>query len=149
MPCDGDLAPCSRIRRSVLSLCNRFVDCERQELVLSQRDPPMNFLVLPTYEQPLTKGGQTASVWYRAFQGLVQGVPPSAERTITVGISPFSYTAPSKGFLIISGGIVTATQFTRTVTTLTGQTTGIYPLSQGDVLTVTYTGLPTVTWVPQ
>lgn len=109
----------------------------------------MSFQVCPTYEQPLTKNGQTQSVWYRFFQGLYQGTPPAAEKSITVGISPFSYTAPTKGFLIINSGIVTATQFTRSVTTLTGQTTGIYPLSQSDTLTITYTGLPTITWVPQ
>lgn len=59
------------------------------------------------------------------------------------------FTAPSKGYVILNGGSVSAVQFTRSVTTLTGQTAGIFPLNQGDVLTVTYASLPTMTFVPQ
>ena len=109
----------------------------------------MSFLSIPTYEQPLTKSGQTQSVWYRYFQDVFQGTPPANESSISVGASPFRYTATQKGFVILSGGTVTAVQFNRSVTTLTGQTSGIFPLSQGDVLTVTYSGLPTMTFVPQ
>jgi hypothetical protein len=51
--------------------------------------------------------------------------------------------------MIIRGGSVSAVQFTRSVTTLTGQTQGVFPLAQGDTLTITYTGGgPTLTWVP-
>jgi hypothetical protein len=31
---------------------------------------------------------------------------------------------------------------------VTGQTAGLFPLNQGDTLTVSYTGLPSLTWVP-
>jgi hypothetical protein len=107
------------------------------------------FQIVPTYEQPIQSGKNTSAVWYRFFQGVFLGTPPSSEITITAGASPYTYTAPAKGFLIVRGGTVSAIQFTRTVTTLTGQTAGLFPLSQGDQLTVTYSGLPTLVWVPQ
>jgi hypothetical protein len=108
----------------------------------------VSFQTCPTYEQPLTKNGQTQTVWYRFFQGVFLGTPPSAEVTLTPGASPFAYTALTKGFMIVRGGTVTAIQFTRTATNLTGQTSGIFVLNQGDVLTVTYSALPTMIWVP-
>lgn len=106
---------------------------------------------VPNYEVPLNSGPQrqTHNSWYRFFQGVYQGQPPSNESTVSVGGSPFMFTAPSKGYVILNGGSVSAVQFTRSVTTLTGQTAGIFPLNQGDVLTVTYASLPTMTFVPQ
>jgi hypothetical protein len=109
----------------------------------------MSYQTVPTYEQPLTTGKNTNTVWYRFFQGLYNGIAPSSEVAITAGASPFIYTAPSRGFVIVRGGTVSAIQFTRASTTLTGLTAGIFPLSQGDHLTVTYSGLPALLWVPQ
>jgi hypothetical protein len=108
------------------------------------------FNTAPTYETPLTTGGKTHTVWYRFFQNSYKGVPPSSESILALEASPFAYQAPAKGFLIVRGGSVSAIQFTRVTTTLTGQTQGVFPLSQGDTLTITYTGGgPTLTWVPQ
>lgn len=104
---------------------------------------------VPTYEMPLNQKGQTNSVWYRFFQALYAGQAPSNEVSIPLGATPFSYTAPSRGWVLVNGGTVSAVQFTRSVTTLTGQTQGIFPVSQGDVLTVTYTGTPALLFVPQ
>jgi hypothetical protein len=109
----------------------------------------VSFQQVPTYEQSLTKSGQTSSVWYRFFQGLYQGIAPAAEVTVAVSASPFAYTFQQRGFLIVRGGTVTAVQFTRTATNLTGQTAGIFPGSQGDIVNITYSGLPTVIFVPQ
>jgi len=102
----------------------------------------------PTYDQPLTIKGQTATVWYRFFSALYQGQPSAAEVALAVGISPFSYLAPTRGNVLINGGTVSAVQITRSLTTLTGLTSGFFPLSNGDTLTVTYSGLPTMTWYP-
>jgi hypothetical protein len=103
----------------------------------------------PTYDTPLTVKGSTHTTWYRFFQNIYKGAPPSSESTLVLGASPWAYNAPSAGFVIIRGGTVSAVQFTRSVTTLTGQTQGVFPVSQGDTLTITYSVLPTVTWVPQ
>lgn len=108
----------------------------------------MSLNIVPTYDQPLNSKGQTNSVWYFFFQSLFKGVPPSNEVAITPGASPFPYTATQKGFMIVRGGTVSAIQFTRSATNLTGQTAGIFPLNQGDALTITYSALPTLVWVP-
>lgn len=108
----------------------------------------MSYLSAPTYEQPIVKAGQTHTAWYRFFTGLYKGTPAAAEGALVLGASPYAYTAPAKGFLIIRGGTVSAVEFTRSQTTLTGQTQGIFPMAQGDTLTITYSVLPTVTWVP-
>jgi hypothetical protein len=107
-----------------------------------------NYQNVPTYGQPILTKGATTQAWYRFFQGLYTGIAPGPETTLLLGASPYAYTAPSKGFVILSGGTVTAVQFTRAQTTLTGQTAGIFPLDQGDVLTITYSGLPNATFVP-
>jgi hypothetical protein len=109
----------------------------------------LSFNTAPTYETPLTVKGSTHRTWYAFFQNIYKGSPPSSESTLTLGASPWSYQATAKGFAIIKGGTVSAVQFGRTQTTLTGQTQGIFPLSQGDTLTITYSVVPTVTWVPQ
>ena len=114
---------------------------------MSQQDSTYN--TCPTNEQPLSVKGQTSSVWYRFLQGIFSGQPSASESSVSVGASPFSFTAPSGGFIILRGGTVSSVQFTRANTTLTGQTSGIFPLSQGDVLTVTYSGLPSMVFVPQ
>jgi hypothetical protein len=109
----------------------------------------LSYQTAPTYETPLTIKGQIHTSWYRFFQGVFKGTPPSSESVLVLGASPFAYQAPAKGFLIVRGGSVSAVQFTRAVTTLTGQTQGVFPLAQGDTLTITYTGGgPTLTWVP-
>jgi hypothetical protein len=104
----------------------------------------------PTYEVPITTGKNTTPTWYRWVQSIDTGVPPSTETVITVGASPFTYTAPSGGFVIIDGGSVTTVQFVRVGSYYTGVVNGLFPLSLGDKLIVTYAVAPTVfTFVPQ
>lgn len=106
------------------------------------------FSSIPTYEQSISQNNKTNSAWYRFFQGLFNGVPSGAESSVTLGATPYSYTAPSGGWVIVRGGTVSAIQYTRSITTLTGLTSGIFPVGQGDILTITYTVLPTVTFFP-
>ena len=103
---------------------------------------------LPTYTQPLQAGPNLSASWYRWMHDTDVGTPPSAETQVTVGASPFSYQAPKKGFLIISGGTVSLVQFTRIGTYSTGMVSGMFPVSLGDTMTVTYSGIPTITFVP-
>jgi hypothetical protein len=109
------------------------------------------FQSLPTYEQPLTQGKNTSSVWYRFWQALYQGRPPGAESVITPGTSPFTYQASQRGFIILQGGTVSLVQFSRGGVTnyTTGQTSGCFSLSAGDSLIVTYSATPNMTFVPQ
>jgi hypothetical protein len=104
----------------------------------------------PTFDTPLQEGRHTTASWYRWIQLVDTGVPPQVETTIALTGSPFTYTAPAKGFLIVYGGSVSSITFTRVATYNTGQTQGTFPLSLGDKLVITYTGGgPTLTWVPQ
>lgn len=107
------------------------------------------YRAIPTYKTPLVIGENLSASWYRWMNDTDQGAPPSAEAAVAVGPSPFTYQAPKKGFLIITGGTVSAVQFRRVGTYSTGQTAGMFPVSLGDALIVTYSGAPTMTFVPQ
>lgn len=104
----------------------------------------------PTYEQPLIERSQTASSYYRFFTDLDIGTPPAAEATIVITASPFTYVAPRGGSVIVSGGTVSQIQFARTkgAPYVTGQTAGMFSVGFGDMLIVTYSGVPTMTFVP-
>jgi hypothetical protein len=105
---------------------------------------------LPNFQQAIVEKGVTSRAWYQFFQQLWKGTPPGSEAAITVEASPFKYTAAQRGFVIVNGGTVILVQFNRTTTNyVTGQTAGCFPLSAGDSLIVTYTGVPTMTFVPQ
>ena len=110
----------------------------------------MTFRALPTYEQPLETTGRTSSVYYRWFDDIDKGTAPSAEASITVTASPFTYTAPRKGNVIVNGGTVSQIKFSRTtgVSYVIGVTAGMFNLDFGDSLIVTYSGKPTMTFVP-
>lgn len=111
----------------------------------------MSFSAVPNYREPIVEKGVTGRTWYQFLVDVWKGKPPASESTVLATSSPFTYTAASKGFVIVQGGTVSLVQFSRNGTTnyTTGQTQGTFPLSQGDSLVVTYSVAPTLTWVPQ
>jgi hypothetical protein len=70
---------------------------------------------------------------------------------VTVTASPFSYTAQAAGFVVISGGTVSAVTLKRGTPAAisVGETAGIVPVSAGDIVAVTYSVLPTMSFVPR
>lgn len=70
---------------------------------------------------------------------------------ITPGASPYSYTASFDGSVIVNPGTVSAIAISRDGTTFftTGVTAGMFPMSRGDILKVTYTVAPTMTFLPR
>jgi hypothetical protein len=108
------------------------------------------YRTVPTYTSAWTPGNKNDSTWYRYFQAAEQGEAPSAEIPLKPGPSPFIYTAPKKGFMVVSGGTVTAIAIARTSPTYyaTGETAGVFPMAQNDLLRVTYTGIPVMTFFP-
>lgn len=110
----------------------------------------MTLRAIPTYEQPLETANLTSSSWYRWFQDIDTGTPPAQESNIPVTGSAFTYTAPRRGNVIVSGGTVSQIQFARTkgVNYPLGQTSGMFNLDFGDMLIVTYSGAPRMTFVP-
>lgn len=77
-------------------------------------------------------------------------LPPSG---IALSASPFTYqnTKGYSGDVIVSGGTVSAIEFSRNNTTFysVGATSGVFWLSPYDYLRVTYTVAPTLTFVPR
>jgi hypothetical protein len=104
---------------------------------------------VPTYEQPLVVRKNTSASLYRWFQDTDQGRPPAQESAVALTSSPFIYTAPRKGFLIVTGGTVSTIAFSRSGTFYSvGQTSGMINVNQGDQVKITYSAAPTLTWVP-
>lgn len=105
---------------------------------------------MPTYNIPLVDRGFTSKDWYFAWQGLYAGLPPSNVIEVTPTGSPFTYTAPVKGFMIVRGGTVSAVEFSRDSTTYYNltQTAGTFPVNAADLLRITYSVVPTVVFVP-
>lgn len=73
-----------------------------------------------------------------------------APQVSTVGASPAAITAFTTGMFAVSGGTVTAITLTRGTSAAInlGSLGGVYSVCQGDILTVTYTAAPTVTFIP-
>jgi hypothetical protein len=95
-----------------------------------------------------TKTGGWVSTWY---QWAVRISQLSAERpiaAITVGASPFVYTSSTIGNLYVAGGTVSAVVLARSSVTLAAATNRFIPMAANDTVTITYSVLPTVTFVP-
>jgi len=112
----------------------------------------IQFNRIPDVTTTLTTKGALTQAWYRLFSGLFNGTPTGNLSVITVGSSPFTYAAPVGGTVIVNGGSTTQIQFSRDGSNffITGETAGMFPLSQGDQLIVTYpVAPPTMTFVPR
>jgi hypothetical protein len=108
------------------------------------------FRQVPTFTQGWTPGNKNDANWYRYYQAMNSGQPPSGEMSVPMTASPFIYSAPRAGYVVISGGTVANVMVSRTPGTyyLSGQTSGMFPVSQGDLLKITYTAIPTMTFFP-
>lgn len=105
---------------------------------------------IPTYQTPLIKDRVTQTAWFRFWQGVFSGDPPAPEVAVTPGASPYSYSTPSGGFLIVQGGTVSLIEFSRDGVTYRnyGVVAGPIPASSNDIIRITYTVAPTLTFVP-
>lgn len=111
----------------------------------------MSFSAIPNYRQAINEKGTMARVWYQFMTDIWHGKPSGDVSPLTTVSSPLRYQATTRGFMIVQGGTVSLIQFTRDGITNynTGQTSGLFPLSQGDSLIVFYSSAPAFTWVPQ
>lgn len=105
---------------------------------------------LPQFGQPLSKDSVTNKDWYFFWAGLWRGLAPELEAPVTLGASPYEYSAPRRGSVIVSGGTVSLIRFSRDGSTFynVGATAGMFALNAADRLEVTYSVLPTLTFVP-
>lgn len=91
--------------------------------------------------------GRVSQPWFYFLQSLSGPGEPIA--AITLGASPFDYTANSNGNVIVSDGTVSAITLTRGITVIILPfTSGVVPVRQGDIVEVTYSVLPTINFVP-
>lgn len=68
---------------------------------------------------------------------------------ITVGASPFTYTASFAGSVAITGSVTSISFKRQGISVATGMTTGMIPVCRYDQLVVTYPGAaPTMTFIP-
>ena len=109
---------------------------------------------MPTYQEPLNSKGQTTRGWYQFFTGLLQGQPSGIPQVVTlpVGVFPYSFVAPVGGTLILNAGSTTGVSFSRDGQNYyqTNQTVGMFPMSQGDILLISYPmAPPTAVFVPR
>jgi hypothetical protein len=112
-----------------------------------------HFRSAPTYDQDIltqnTSNAKTTSSWYRWFQDIELGVPPTSESPITVGASPFIYSPTRTGNVIVSGGTVSNIMISRSGTFYsTGQTAGSFSLAANDQIQVVYTAVPLMVFLP-
>lgn len=76
--------------------------------------------------------------------------PGAAVSALTVGTSPYAYTASLRGSVAVSGGTVSAVTITRGgVVVPTGALAGMFPVMNGDIVTVTYSAAPTMNFIPE
>jgi hypothetical protein len=112
----------------------------------------VTFNRLPTYQEPVVTKNVTTRGWYSFWAALFTGTPTGPVAPIKVGSSPFTYTAPVGGAVIVQGGTTTQIQYSRDGNNffVTGVTAGMLPVSQGDQLVVTYSvGPPTMVFMPR
>jgi len=68
---------------------------------------------------------------------------------VTVGVSPYTYLAERDGTLVVQGGTVSQIAYVRNTGSINlGITAGPIPLLMADAITITYTVLPTVSFLP-
>lgn len=106
---------------------------------------------LPDVNTPLSSKTTVNSSWFRLWQGLFSGRPTGFVSVVTPTASPFTYVAPLGGTVILNGGTVTQVKFSRDGNNfyVTGQTSGMFPVSQGDQLVISYSAPPTTTFAPR
>lgn len=105
---------------------------------------------IPLFTTPLIDRGVINKDWFFFWTGLFTGIAPEPEVGIAVGASPFLLTAVRGGFVIVQGGTVSLIEFSRDGVTFynTGQTSGCIPVGKSDLIRITYSVLPNVTFVP-
>lgn len=108
------------------------------------------FNTMPNYPVPLVTGQQTTKDWYFFWSGIFRGLAPGNVEPVTLTGSPYTYSAARRGSLLVSGGTVTAIEFSRDGTAYynVGVIAGAIPINAGDLVRITYAVAPTVTFVP-
>jgi hypothetical protein len=103
--------------------------------------------IIPDRNQPLVDNrGLVTQIWQQFFNALRPSV--DAISALVVSASPTSFTASQRGTVAVSGGTLTAVSLLRGSTTVALGTSRVIPVSNGDIVRVTYTVAPTMSFIP-
>lgn len=107
----------------------------------------MSKAIVPSSAQPISQGGGIiTTVWLRFFNALVSS--PASVEAITPSQSPYSFKPSQTGSLTSSGGSGVALTFKRASATVGFGASATIPVSIGDEITIEYTTVPTVFFIP-
>lgn len=105
--------------------------------------------IVPSSGEPIGYAGNipvmVSPTYQRFFGNLVGNPPPIVPVSLTA--SPFSFTASATGNVSIVGGTVSGMTLKRAKVTIP-VTGSIIPMMNADVLTVSYSAAPTVSFIP-
>ena len=130
--------------------------------------PTTSLSNVPIQQPPLQNNGYFSQAWVHFFQFLFDRVggneaPSNSEIasalasgggpavSISPGSSPYIYTAPAIGAVVVSGGGLQNVEISRDGVTyyVVGTFRGMFPMTTGDKLRVTYSSAPTMTFIPR
>jgi hypothetical protein len=107
---------------------------------------------VPSLTVPMVDEDRTVATAWADFLSSLGGAANQMGPVMLVG-SGMPLAARADGSFHIAGGTVSAVSITRgrnpSVTLATGVTAGFVPVSEGDVMSITYTVVPVVTFVPR
>lgn len=104
--------------------------------------------IVPSSRQRMVTADGTSTAEFQRFFNAIAG-PPSAVQSISLSPSPMSFVSSANGTLAVVGGSVSAITLTRGGSTVNlGTSTRLIPVSNADVVAITYTGTPTMTFIP-
>lgn len=121
---------------------------------IALRQPVSNALMLAQTDPPQVASSDLPDITRALLlsqDGLLPDPHPSAQpvAAITVGASPFTYTAPFAGAVTVTSGTVSVISIIRQGTTVaTGAVAGVFPVSRLDQIQVTYSVTPTMRFLP-
>lgn len=90
--------------------------------------------------------GRLIPPWNSYLQQFTQAPPKVLP--LTVGLSPYSYQAVEPGIVAVTGGTISLIELTRGTVTIDVTGTKLIPVSINDTVTVTYSVLPTIQFIP-
>lgn len=103
---------------------------------------------LPSPTLNMNGGGPPESIWYRFLVRLAQLSAEKPFEAISVGASPFTYVARTIGHVFVKNGTVALITLGRSGMTVECPTQTFIPVAANDTVTVTYSGLPDMTFIP-
>lgn len=109
------------------------------------------YALLPGDGDPVPSVSDVRNALILAQDALLPDPLPQAQpvQSITPGASPYAFIAPFNGQLLVVGGTVSAIALVRQgASSATGLSAGFIPCSRRDQVVITYSGAPTLTFIP-